>query len=95
MQVVYERYDRVLLENEYIPGFLAFREVPHLVALVEECRETHPEFLPQVYRIPRSSLFSIFPIDFTFTFFVCLYVFCFFTFASFFGSIIFPFSVHV
>ncbi len=37
LKVVYEDYQMVKLTGPYIPGFLAFREVEHLVKLVNKC----------------------------------------------------------
>lgn len=38
----------VKLELPYIPGFLAFREVPHLVPLFEQLRADQPRLWPQM-----------------------------------------------
>lgn len=48
LNVVYERYQMVRLTKPYIPGFLAFREVPFLLDLLNELRKTRPELVPQV-----------------------------------------------
>jgi deoxyinosine 3'endonuclease (endonuclease V) len=32
----------------YISGFLAFREVPFLLQLLQELKDTHPQWMPQV-----------------------------------------------
>mmetsp|Transcript_16938 Transcript_16938/g.46654 ORF Transcript_16938/g.46654 Transcript_16938/m.46654 type:complete len:355 (-) Transcript_16938:181-1245(-) len=48
LAVVWERYELVELTAEYIPGFLAFREVGHLRALVNQLRVERPELLPDV-----------------------------------------------
>ncbi len=48
LDVVYERFEMVVLSEPYIPGFLAFREVPPLVKLIEELRTQQPAMLPQV-----------------------------------------------
>jgi endonuclease V len=48
LEVVYEDYQIVQLTQPYISGFLAFREVDHLVALINQLRTNHPEFLPDV-----------------------------------------------
>ena len=37
LKVVYEDYQMIKLTGPYIPGFLAFREVEHLVKLVNKC----------------------------------------------------------
>ncbi len=38
----------VELTAPYIPGFLAFREVPFLVEKVDKLRQLHPQMTPQV-----------------------------------------------
>eukprot|EP00042_Codosiga_hollandica_P043181 m.406568 g.406568 ORF g.406568 m.406568 type:complete len:288 (-) comp56497_c0_seq1:74-937(-) len=48
LQVVYEDFEMVKLTLPYIPGFLAFREVGFLVALINKLRAQHPQMLPQV-----------------------------------------------
>jgi len=40
----------VKLEEPYIAGFLAFREVNHLVPLFEKLKAEKPELYPQVPR---------------------------------------------
>lgn len=46
LRVVYERFERVVLREPYVPGYLAFREVDFLLALLDELRRTQPELLP-------------------------------------------------
>jgi deoxyinosine 3'endonuclease (endonuclease V) len=48
MTVLYERYEWVSLDQPYIPGFLAFREVPVLARLLCDLRVQHPELIPDV-----------------------------------------------
>ena len=48
LEVVYERYERVVLRAPYIPGYLAFREVAFLLSLLEELRASQPLLFPQV-----------------------------------------------
>lgn len=48
LDVVYEDYQMVKLEEPYIPEFLAFREVSHLLKLIETLRAKKPELEPQV-----------------------------------------------
>ena len=48
LKIVYEDYDLVKMDEPYIPGFLAFREVKHLVNLINDLKNNHPEFIPQV-----------------------------------------------
>ncbi len=45
------------LDAPYIPGFLAFREVPHLLHLIDRLRNTKPEFLPQVILVDGNGIF--------------------------------------
>jgi len=47
-EVVYEDHEMVELSQPYIAGFLAFREVNHLVRLWERLKHDHPEFIPEV-----------------------------------------------
>ena len=47
-QVVYEDFEMVQLTQPYIAGFLAFREVDFIVALVAKLRDRHPSMQPQV-----------------------------------------------
>jgi deoxyinosine 3'endonuclease (endonuclease V) len=48
MREVYSRYRIVRLQHPYVSGFLAFREVPFRVELVEELRRAQPELIPQI-----------------------------------------------
>ena len=48
LKIVYEDYKLVKMEEPYIPGFLAFREVNHLVDLINDLKKNAPQFLPQV-----------------------------------------------
>ena len=48
LEIVYEDYNIVKIEEPYIPGFLAFREVKHLVKLIDDLKQNAPQFLPQV-----------------------------------------------
>jgi len=47
-QVLYEHYAEVTLVHPYISGFLAFREVPHLMVLVNQLKQTHPHLVPDM-----------------------------------------------
>jgi hypothetical protein len=38
----------IKLTLPYIPTFLAFREVPFLVDMIKELKDTQPELMPQV-----------------------------------------------
>ncbi|XP_032769276.1 endonuclease V isoform X3 [Rattus rattus] len=47
-RVVYEDSRMVGLKAPYVSGFLAFREVPFLVELVQRLQEKEPDLMPQV-----------------------------------------------
>jgi endonuclease V len=44
----YQTYDIVEMTEEYIPFFLAFREVGHLIRLFDRVKKEKPEIFPQV-----------------------------------------------
>ncbi|XP_052050721.1 endonuclease V isoform X2 [Apodemus sylvaticus] len=48
LKVVYEDSRMVGLKAPYVSGFLAFREVPFLVELVQQLQEKEPDIMPQV-----------------------------------------------
>ena len=48
LNIVYEDYELVKIEEPYVPGFLAFREVKHLEKLINKLKQNSPQFLPQV-----------------------------------------------
>jgi len=48
MQVVYEDFDTVKLTMPYIAGFLAFRETPVLLGLLQKMALKEPALYPQV-----------------------------------------------
>lgn len=47
-EVIYEKYEFVEMTQPYIPGYLAFREIEHLLKLINELKQIKPELLPQV-----------------------------------------------
>ena len=49
LEIVYEDYNIIKIEEPYVPGFLAFREVKHLVKLIDNLKLNAPQFLPQVF----------------------------------------------
>lgn len=49
LEIVYEDYNVVKIEEPYVPGFLAFREVKHFVKLIDDLKNNSPEFIPQVF----------------------------------------------
>uniref|UniRef100_A0A8C9IL59 Endonuclease V n=1 Tax=Piliocolobus tephrosceles TaxID=591936 RepID=A0A8C9IL59_9PRIM len=48
LEVLYEESRMVSLTAPYVSGFLAFREVPFLLELVQQLREKEPGLMPQV-----------------------------------------------
>jgi len=48
LNIVYEDYELIKIDEPYVPGFLAFREVKHLVKLIDNLKQNSPQFLPQV-----------------------------------------------
>ena len=46
LKIVYEDYELIKIEEPYIPGFLAFREVKHFVKLIEKLKKNKKEFFP-------------------------------------------------
>mmetsp|Transcript_11333 Transcript_11333/g.38753 ORF Transcript_11333/g.38753 Transcript_11333/m.38753 type:complete len:271 (+) Transcript_11333:216-1028(+) len=51
MKVLYEKRKSVRIDLPYISGFLAFRESPPLVQMIEEIRADKPALLPQIVLI--------------------------------------------
>jgi len=48
LKIVWETHDIVEMTEEYVPFYLAFREVRHLVKLFERCQREKGEMYPQV-----------------------------------------------
>lgn len=48
LNILYEKYQFVQITEPYVPGFLAFREVNHLVSLLSEVKTSNPELYPEV-----------------------------------------------
>ena len=59
LKIVYEDYKVVKMTEPYVPGFLAFREVNHLVDLVNDIKKNAPEFLPQVILVDGNGLLHV------------------------------------
>ncbi|XP_048331358.2 uncharacterized protein LOC107411175 isoform X2 [Ziziphus jujuba] len=51
LQVVYEDFSVVTLNIPYVPGFLAFREAPVLLGLLEKMKSNSSPFYPQVLMV--------------------------------------------
>jgi len=48
LEVLYESFLPTTLTSPYISGFLAFREAPPMVELVQELRDKRPELMPRL-----------------------------------------------
>ncbi|KAG7029766.1 Endonuclease V [Cucurbita argyrosperma subsp. argyrosperma] len=48
LQVVYEDFSLVTVQVPYVPGFLAFREAPVLLELLERMKKRDPHLYPQL-----------------------------------------------
>lgn len=46
MAVIYEDYEKETTSYPYVPGFLAFKEVPVYTVLFERLLKNKPEMLP-------------------------------------------------
>ena len=51
MELVHQETEIVTLEHPYIAGFLAFREVSHLIKLIKKVKKEKPEFMPQLIMV--------------------------------------------
>ena len=48
MKVIYEDFEKDSTEYPYIPGFLAFKEIPVYSILFDRLKQNKPEFWPQL-----------------------------------------------
>ena len=48
MKVIYEDFEKETADYPYIPGFLAFKEVPVYTILFDRLRQNQPELYPQL-----------------------------------------------
>jgi len=48
LTLAHQTYDIVEMTEEYIPFYLAFREVKHLIRLFDRVKEENPDLFPQV-----------------------------------------------
>ncbi|KAJ1260261.1 hypothetical protein BS78_10G218300 [Paspalum vaginatum] len=56
LEVVHEEFDVVHLQVPYIPGFLAFREAPILLGLLEKVKANAHHFYPQLLMVDGNGL---------------------------------------
>jgi deoxyinosine 3'endonuclease (endonuclease V) len=47
-KILYQKYEFVKITQPYVPGFLAFREVEHLVKLIQDLKNSQRDILPQI-----------------------------------------------
>ena len=59
LKVVYEDYKLVKMDEPYVPGFLAFREVKHLVDLINDLKVNAPQFTPQVILVDGNGILHV------------------------------------
>ena len=59
LKIVYEDYELIKIEEPYIPGFLAFREVKHFVKLIEKLKNNNKELIPQVILVDGNGIHHI------------------------------------
>ena len=57
MRVLYEDYEFDTASVPYIPGFLAFKEVPAYLQLFERLKKKKPELWPQVLLVDGNGIF--------------------------------------
>lgn len=48
LQIVYKEFLETKLYLPYISGYLAFREVEPLMKLIDDLKQEHPKFYPQM-----------------------------------------------
>ena len=49
LKIVYEDYELIKIEEPYIPGFLAFREVKHFVNLIDKLKKIKKNFYRKLF----------------------------------------------
>ncbi len=56
-EVLYEKHEFVTMTQPYVPGFLAFREVDHLLKLIDQLKSEYVELIPQVILVDGNGIF--------------------------------------
>uniref|UniRef100_A0ACD5UJI9 Uncharacterized protein n=2 Tax=Avena sativa TaxID=4498 RepID=A0ACD5UJI9_AVESA len=56
LEIVHEEFDLVRMQVPYVPGFLAFREAPILLALLEKMKTNAQHFYPQLLMVDGNGL---------------------------------------
>ncbi len=57
MKIVYEDFQFYKIDVPYVPGFLAFRELPATRPLLEKLKATKPDLVPQVVLVDGNGIF--------------------------------------
>lgn len=56
---MYEDYEFVQLDVPYMPGFLAYREAPHLIDLYNKLKTSRPDLLPDVIMLDGNGVLHV------------------------------------
>jgi len=56
-EVVYEKHKMVTMSQPYVPGYLAFREVEHLVDLINEVKNYDNSLIPDVIIVDGNGIY--------------------------------------
>ena len=57
LNVLYEKYELVYLKQPYVPGFLAFREVEHLMKMFNDLKSFDSSLLPEVILVDGNGIY--------------------------------------
>ena len=57
LEIVYEDYNLIKIDEPYIPSFLSFRELSHYAKLIEDLKIKAPHFIPQIFLLNRTGIF--------------------------------------
>ena len=57
LDVLYEKYELVYLKQPYVPGFLAFREVEHLMKMFNDIRDFNVNLLPDLILVDGNGVY--------------------------------------
>ncbi len=58
-EILYEKYEFVKMTQPYVPGFLAFREVDHLLKLIQDLKAYNADLLPDVILIDGNGIMHV------------------------------------
>ncbi|CAF2242367.1 unnamed protein product [Brassica rapa] len=72
LRVVHNELSLIRLQVPYVPGFLAFREAPVLLQILEKMRDDHHPFYPQVLMVDGNGILHPRGISNTQAFFCCI-----------------------